>query len=49
MPDGRTESYEAVPRRPEQQGTKGPALSMALCSLYAGGVLWTRAVRQKAQ
>ena len=34
MPDGRTESYEAVPRRPEQQGTKGPALSMALCSLF---------------
>ena len=29
MPDGRRESYEAVPRRPEQQGTKGPALSMS--------------------
>ena len=26
-PDGRTESYEAVPRRPEQQGTEGPAHS----------------------
>ena len=34
MPDGRRESYEAVPRRPEQQGTEGPALSMALCSLF---------------
>ena len=29
MPDGRRESYEAVPRRPEQQGTEGPALSMS--------------------
>ena len=29
MPNGRRESYEAVPRRPEQQGTKGPALSMS--------------------
>ena len=28
-PDGRRESYEAVPRRPEQQGTEGPALSMS--------------------
>ena len=27
MPNGRRESYEAVPRRPEQQGTEGPALS----------------------
>ena len=34
MPNGRRESYEAVPRRPEQQGTEGPALSMALCSLF---------------
>ena len=34
MPDGRRESYEAVPRRPEQQETEGPALSMALCSLF---------------
>ena len=34
MPDRRTESYEAVPRRPEQQETEGPALSMALCSLF---------------
>ena len=34
MPDGRRESYEAVPRRPEQQGTKGPALSMSpVCSV----------------
>ena len=29
MPAGRRESYEAVPRRPEQQGTEGPALSMS--------------------
>ena len=29
MPNGRRESYEAVPRRPEQQGTEGPALSMS--------------------
>ena len=29
MPDGRRESYEAVPRRPELQGTEGPALSMS--------------------
>ena len=29
MPDRRTESYEAVPRRPEQQETEGPALSMS--------------------
>ena len=29
MPNGRRESYEAVPRRPEQQETKGPALSMS--------------------
>ena len=34
MPNGRRESYEAVPRRPELQGTEGPALSMALCSLF---------------
>ena len=34
MPNGQRESYEAVPRRPEQQGTEGPALSMALCSLF---------------
>ena len=34
IPDGRRESYEAMPRRPEQQGTEGPALSMALCSLF---------------
>ena len=34
MPDGQRESYEAVPRRPEQQETEGPALSMALCSLF---------------
>ena len=27
MPNGRRESYEAVPRRPEQQGTEGPAHS----------------------
>ena len=34
MPDGRRESYEAVPRRPEQQGTEGPALSMSpVCSV----------------
>ena len=29
MPAGRRKSYEAVPRRPEQQGTEGPALSMS--------------------
>ena len=29
MPNGRRKSYEAVPRRPEQQGTEGPALSMS--------------------
>ena len=29
MPAGRRESYEAVPRRPEQQGTEGPALSIS--------------------
>ena len=29
MPNGRRESYEAVPLRPEQQGTEGPALSMS--------------------
>ena len=29
MPNGRRESYEAVPRRPEQQETEGPALSMS--------------------
>ena len=29
MPNGQRESYEAVPRRPEQQGTEGPALSMS--------------------
>ena len=29
MPNGRRESYEAVPRRPEQQGTEEPALSMS--------------------
>ena len=29
MPAGRRESYGAVPRRPEQQGTEGPALSMS--------------------
>ena len=29
MPAGQRESYEAVPRRPEQQGTEGPALSMS--------------------
>lgn len=29
MPNGRRESYEAMPRRPEQQGTEGPALSMS--------------------
>ena len=34
MPNGRRESYEAVPRRPELQGTEGPELSMALCSLF---------------
>ena len=34
MPNGQRESYEAVPRRPELQGTEGPALSMALCSLF---------------
>lgn len=34
MPNGQRESYEAVPRRPEQQGTEDPALSMALCSLF---------------
>ena len=28
MPNGQRESYEAVPRRPELQGTEGPALSM---------------------
>ena len=28
-PNGQRESYEAVPRRPEQQGTEGPALSMS--------------------
>ncbi|WP_449028701.1 hypothetical protein [Prevotella jejuni] len=28
-PDGQRESYEAVPRRPEQQETEGPALSMS--------------------
>lgn len=27
MPNGRRESYEAVPRRPEQQGTEEPAHS----------------------
>ena len=27
MPNGRRESYEAMPRRPEQQGTEGPAHS----------------------
>ena len=34
MPNGQRESYEAVPRRPELQGTEGPALSMILCSLF---------------
>ena len=34
MPGVRRESYEAIPRRPEQQGTEGPALSMILCSLF---------------
>ena len=29
MPNGRRESYKAVPRRPEQQETEGPALSMS--------------------
>ena len=29
MPNGQRESYEAVPRRPKQQGTEGPALSMS--------------------
>ena len=29
MPNGRRESYEAVLRRPEQQETEGPALSMS--------------------
>ena len=29
MPNGRRESYEAVPRRPEQQRTEGPAHSMS--------------------
>ena len=29
MSNGRRESYEAMPRRPEQQGTEGPALSMS--------------------
>ena len=29
MPNGRRKSYEAVTRRPEQQGTEGPALSMS--------------------
>ena len=29
MPNGQRESYEAVPRRPELQGTEGPALSMS--------------------
>ena len=29
MPAGRRESYGAVPRRPEQQGTEGPARSMS--------------------
>lgn len=34
MPAGRRKSYEAVPLRPELQGTEGPELSMALCSLF---------------